>query len=238
MTPRYAVYFVPAAQSALYRFGAALLGYDCYSGTEIGFPRALPVPEPAWRELTQEPRRYGFHATLNAPFSFGGRRRRSRAGRSLSCVLPVEGDGGGLHAGGRRRRRLHRDRAVRERARGVDQSRRRLRDRLRSISCAAECARLALRRLAAALSDRQAQNLRALGLSLHVFEEDFRLHSDLRSAGCRGERRATVLSPSSQQLCGAVSPRDPNRQHRLAASGSSDARCRRCAMPRSAPTRC
>ena len=68
MTPRYAVYFVPAAQSALYRFGASLLGYDCYTGTEIAFPQALPVPEPAWREMTQEPRRYGFHATLKAPF--------------------------------------------------------------------------------------------------------------------------------------------------------------------------
>jgi putative phosphonate metabolism protein len=68
VTPRYAVYFVPAAQSTLYRFGAALLGYDCYTGAEIGFPQVLPVPEPAWRELTQEPRRYGFHATLKPPF--------------------------------------------------------------------------------------------------------------------------------------------------------------------------
>jgi Protein of unknown function (DUF1045) len=66
--PRYAVYFVPAAQSALYRFGSALLGYDCYTGNEIDFPDALPLSAPAWRELTLEPRRYGFHATLKAPF--------------------------------------------------------------------------------------------------------------------------------------------------------------------------
>jgi hypothetical protein len=66
--PRYAVYFVPAAKSALYRFGSTLLGYDCFTGTDIRFPEALPVPEPAWRELTQEPRRYGFHATLKSPF--------------------------------------------------------------------------------------------------------------------------------------------------------------------------
>jgi hypothetical protein len=66
--PRYAVYFVPAAQSALYRFGSALLGYDCYTGKEIDLPDALPLSVPTWRELTQEPRRYGFHATLKAPF--------------------------------------------------------------------------------------------------------------------------------------------------------------------------
>ena len=27
--PRYAIYFVPGADSGLYRFGAAVLGYDC-----------------------------------------------------------------------------------------------------------------------------------------------------------------------------------------------------------------
>jgi hypothetical protein len=68
VTPRYAVYFVPAAHSALYRFGSALLGYDCYTGNEIDFPDALPLSPPAWRELTKEPRRYGFHATLKTQF--------------------------------------------------------------------------------------------------------------------------------------------------------------------------
>ena len=30
--PRYAVYFVPAADSDLYRFGSAVLQYDGYTG--------------------------------------------------------------------------------------------------------------------------------------------------------------------------------------------------------------
>jgi putative phosphonate metabolism protein len=63
--PRYAIYYVPRADSDLYRFGAAVLGYDCYSGA------AAPHPDFArgdWAELTREPRRYGFHATLKAPF--------------------------------------------------------------------------------------------------------------------------------------------------------------------------
>jgi hypothetical protein len=66
--PRYAVYFVPAPDSALYRFGSAVLGYDCYDASDVGFPDVLPMERPAWRDLTSEPRRYGFHATLKAPF--------------------------------------------------------------------------------------------------------------------------------------------------------------------------
>ena len=66
--PRYAIYFVPAADTALYRFGAAALGYDCFTGADIATLDALPVDAGAWRELTREPRRYGFHATLQAPF--------------------------------------------------------------------------------------------------------------------------------------------------------------------------
>jgi hypothetical protein len=66
--PRYAVYFVPAADSALFRFGSALLGYNCYCGSDVDFPDVLPMERSAWRDLTGEPRRYGFHATLKAPF--------------------------------------------------------------------------------------------------------------------------------------------------------------------------
>jgi hypothetical protein len=66
--PRYAVYFVPPACSDLYRFGARLLGYDCYRGEDLGHPPDIGLDPPAWEELTHEPRRYGFHATLKAPF--------------------------------------------------------------------------------------------------------------------------------------------------------------------------
>jgi len=68
MDPRYAIYFVPAPDTALYRFGAAALGYDCFTGADIATLDALPVDAGAWRELTREPRPYGFHATLKAPF--------------------------------------------------------------------------------------------------------------------------------------------------------------------------
>jgi hypothetical protein len=68
MDPRYAIYFVPDPDTALYRFGAAALGYDCFTGADMATLDALPIDAGAWHELTREPRRYGFHATLKAPF--------------------------------------------------------------------------------------------------------------------------------------------------------------------------
>jgi putative phosphonate metabolism protein len=64
---RYALYFVPPATSALYRLGSSLLGYDCYSGSDVANPKDAGLPDD-WAALTEAPRRYGFHATLKAPF--------------------------------------------------------------------------------------------------------------------------------------------------------------------------
>lgn len=66
--PRYAIYFVPAAQSQLYRYGSSILGYDCYSGAAVDFPDDAESAAVNWNELAKEPRRYGFHATLKPPF--------------------------------------------------------------------------------------------------------------------------------------------------------------------------
>jgi Protein of unknown function (DUF1045) len=66
--PRYAIYFVPPANSALYRFGAGFLGYDCYTGESLRHPPDLGLAASEWEELTREPRKYGFHATVKAPF--------------------------------------------------------------------------------------------------------------------------------------------------------------------------
>jgi putative phosphonate metabolism protein len=66
--PRFAIYFVPAADTPLYRFGAAVLGYDCYTGEPVARPRDAALSETEWAALTAEPRTYGFHATLKAPF--------------------------------------------------------------------------------------------------------------------------------------------------------------------------
>jgi putative phosphonate metabolism protein len=67
--PRYANYFAPAPGSDLDRFGAALLGYDAFGGTELPFPDGITQAVPDWHDLTKDPRKYGFHATLKAPFA-------------------------------------------------------------------------------------------------------------------------------------------------------------------------
>jgi putative phosphonate metabolism protein len=67
--PRYAIYHAPVPGSALDRFGAQLLGYDAHSGKDLPFPADIAQKAPDWRDLTKDPRKYGFHATLKAPMS-------------------------------------------------------------------------------------------------------------------------------------------------------------------------
>ncbi|VIO81405.1 DUF1045 domain-containing protein [Bradyrhizobium ivorense] len=64
--PRYAIYYAPAQDSMLHRFGSAMLGYDAVDGADLPFPDGVAAD---WRELTEDPRKYGFHATLKAPIS-------------------------------------------------------------------------------------------------------------------------------------------------------------------------
>jgi len=67
--PRYAIYFVPAPFGDLGRFGADLLGYDAFGGADRPFPAGIAQAVPDWHDLTKDPRKYGFHATLKAPFA-------------------------------------------------------------------------------------------------------------------------------------------------------------------------
>lgn len=65
---RYALYLAPPAASALWRFGSAVLGYDCETGAEPAPPELAGFDAETWHAATAEPRRYGFHGTLKAPF--------------------------------------------------------------------------------------------------------------------------------------------------------------------------
>ncbi len=76
--PRYAIYYAPASGSGLDRFGAHLLGYDAFEGDDLPFADGLLQAVPDWRELTGDPRKYGFHATLRAPMSLAQRQDRER----------------------------------------------------------------------------------------------------------------------------------------------------------------
>ena len=67
--PRYAIYHLATPGTELDRFGSQLLGYDAHSGEDLPFPEGTIQMTPDWRELTADPRKYGFHATLKAPLS-------------------------------------------------------------------------------------------------------------------------------------------------------------------------
>src|SRR5262245_2433152 len=67
--PRYAIYFVPPADSALHRFGAGLLGYDAFTGKALPFADGIEAQIDDWKQITADPRKYGFHATLKAPIT-------------------------------------------------------------------------------------------------------------------------------------------------------------------------
>ncbi len=68
MTTRYAIYYVPAADTALWRFGSEVLGYDAFTGQDVPQWHPPGITAADWHAMTADPRLYGFHATLKAPF--------------------------------------------------------------------------------------------------------------------------------------------------------------------------
>lgn len=64
---RYAIYLCPPAGSGLAEFGAAWLGWDPDAAQVVRQPELQGLPMPV-DQLTAVPRKYGFHATLKAPF--------------------------------------------------------------------------------------------------------------------------------------------------------------------------
>ncbi len=96
LQPRYAVYFCPPRGSAWAEAGAQWLGRCLDSGQ----PRTQPLPggwtAEAFATVTRAPRRYGWHATLKAPFRLAAGRTetqllsalRDLAGRTPGLELP------------------------------------------------------------------------------------------------------------------------------------------------------
>jgi putative phosphonate metabolism protein len=69
MSARYAIYFSPAPGSPWWEFGSRWLGRDAQRGIDLPQPVLTQIDAAALRAITTAPRRYGFHATLKAPFS-------------------------------------------------------------------------------------------------------------------------------------------------------------------------
>ena len=86
--PRYAIYYAADADSVLSRFGCDLLGYEAHTGNEVPFPAdALRIARD-WRDVTADPRKYGFHATLKAPVALAP--GKSEAELATACAAFAE----------------------------------------------------------------------------------------------------------------------------------------------------
>lgn len=66
---RYALYFSPPQDDSLTRAAAEWLGRDAFSDETYPAPEEPGLPGAEHFELTADPRRYGFHATIKAPFA-------------------------------------------------------------------------------------------------------------------------------------------------------------------------
>ncbi len=80
MTARHAIYFAPTRSSPWWEFGARWLGRDECNNMTLVQPLPSQLTAAELHAMTAEPRRYGFHATLKAPF-------RLRQGQSVDDLV-------------------------------------------------------------------------------------------------------------------------------------------------------
>jgi putative phosphonate metabolism protein len=66
---RYAIYFAPRPDSPFWNAGSQWLGRCAASQLEVAQPDIRGLSPQSFFQITAAPRRYGWHATLKAPFS-------------------------------------------------------------------------------------------------------------------------------------------------------------------------
>lgn len=93
MSARYAIYFAPDRHSPWWAFGAHWLGRNEHDNTALAQPLPEGLSPAEFAGITAEPRRYGFHATLKAPFRLSSAHDESdlvaRLGRLAQTLAPV-----------------------------------------------------------------------------------------------------------------------------------------------------
>lgn len=91
MWRRHAIYFAPDPGTPLAAFGAAWLGWDPAAGVQPSALAPLPGLPQDRQALTAAARRYGFHATLKAPFRLAEGRDAAAldaAASAIAATLP------------------------------------------------------------------------------------------------------------------------------------------------------
>ncbi|MFM0199021.1 DUF1045 domain-containing protein [Paraburkholderia fungorum] len=187
---RFALYYAPSRESAWWQAGSAWLGRDAESGERCVSPQPQALGRPL-ADLTEAPRRYGWHGTLVAPFRLAEGvtqqqvldAARDWAGTQSPFALPVEaatlGDFVALRPA---------DPDGEANLRHVAASALRTLHPLRARPSPADLAR----RLAAPLSERQRALLIEWGYP-YVFDE-FRFHMTLSSSLADADERALLVS--------------------------------------------
>ena len=200
---RLAIYYAPPADSALWRFGSAWLGWDAETGTVPPAPEIQDLPD-SHDALTATPRRYGFHGTLKPPFFLApgtsGAELETAAREMAAAIAPFEAPPLSLHAQGRfASLRLSQRSAQMEALANACVT---TLDRFRAPPSEAELAR----RRQTQLSPAQEANLDRWGYP-YVFDQ-FRFHLTLSSAlaPLTLGALALALAPHTAPLCARPLP--------------------------------
>lgn len=86
METRYAIYYTPPRESPLSRFAIAWFGWDHYLGQPAALWKTQVLTRDQHLDVTAAPRRYGFHATLKAPFRLAAGRKESDLCRRVEGI--------------------------------------------------------------------------------------------------------------------------------------------------------
>ncbi len=84
-TVRYAIYFAPPADDRLSQTASRWLGRDAFTGAHFGPPEIAGLDTGLQHALTADPRRYGFHGTLKAPFELAEGRSEEELLNIFEC---------------------------------------------------------------------------------------------------------------------------------------------------------
>ncbi len=83
---RYAVYFAPLPESPWWQAASRWLGRCAAGGTLKPMPAINGISDEAFHQVTAAPRRYGFHATLKAPFTLASGTTESELRVALQTI--------------------------------------------------------------------------------------------------------------------------------------------------------
>lgn len=94
---RYAVYFAPASDNPCWQMGSSWLGRDARSSAALSQPQLAGIVKERQQQLTGAARRYGWHATVKAPFRLAQHRSEAQLRETLADFcrqhdsLPLKG---------------------------------------------------------------------------------------------------------------------------------------------------